>query len=77
MVTAERDAEAVRAALHGGALQYLVKPFEYADFAARLQRVRELHDTLSAGSPDQAAILALNANQNQNQMPRRCYLIDL
>jgi response regulator of citrate/malate metabolism len=56
MVTAERDAEAVRAALHGGALQYLVKPFEYADFAARLQRVRESLETLSTGSPDQAAI---------------------
>ena len=56
MVTAERDAEAVRTALHGGALQYLVKPFEYADFAARLQRVRELHETLADGSPDQAAI---------------------
>lgn len=56
MVTAERDAEAVRTALHGGAMQYLVKPFEYADFAARMQRVREAIDTLADGSPDQAAI---------------------
>lgn len=56
MVTAERDAEAVRAALHGGALQYLVKPFEYTDFASRMQRVRESLETLSAGAPDQAAI---------------------
>lgn len=39
MVTAERGAEAVRAALHGGALQYLVKPFEYDDLADRLHRV--------------------------------------
>jgi len=56
MVTAERDAEAVRTALHGGAMQYLVKPFEYADFATRMQRVREALTTLAAGAPDQATI---------------------
>jgi response regulator of citrate/malate metabolism len=56
MVTAERDAEAVRTALHGGAMQYLVKPFEYVDFAARMQRVREALTTLAAGAPDQAMI---------------------
>lgn len=56
MVTAERDAEAVRSALHGGALQYLVKPFEYVDFAARMERVRESLETLASGAPDQAAI---------------------
>jgi len=39
MVTAERGAAAVRSALHGGALQYLVKPFEYDDLADRLRRV--------------------------------------
>ena len=36
MVTAERDVDGVRAALHGGAMQYLVKPFDYDDLAARL-----------------------------------------
>lgn len=56
MVTAERDAEAVRAALHGGAMQYLVKPFEYSDFASRMQRVREAINTLAGGAPDQATI---------------------
>ncbi|MCW2823246.1 MAG: Transcriptional regulatory protein [Aeromicrobium sp.] len=56
MVTAERDAEAVRTALHGGALQYLVKPFEYTDFATRMERVREALTTLPAGTADQAAI---------------------
>lgn len=39
MVTAERGAAAVRSALHGGALQYLVKPFEQEDLADRLHRV--------------------------------------
>ena len=56
MVTAERDAEAVRSALHGGALQYLVKPFEFRDFAARLQRVQDSLTTLAEGSTDQASI---------------------
>lgn len=56
MVTAERDAEAVRTALHGGAMQYLVKPFEYGDFAARMQRVNEALTTLAAGEADQATI---------------------
>ncbi len=56
MVTAERDAEAVRTALHGGAMQYLVKPFEYVDFAARMQRVSEALTTLAAGETDQATI---------------------
>ncbi|MET0928534.1 MAG: response regulator [Aeromicrobium sp.] len=56
MVTAERDAEAVRTALHGGAMQYLVKPFEYGDFAARMQRVRDALTTLAEGAADQATI---------------------
>jgi len=56
MVTAERDAEAVRAALHGGALQYLVKPFEYDDLAQRLVRVREALGSLESGEADQESI---------------------
>ncbi len=56
MVTAERDAEAVRAALHGGAMQYLVKPFQYDDLASRLEQVREALAVLSRGDTDQAVI---------------------
>lgn len=61
MVTAERGASAVRAALHGGAMQYLVKPFEYADLAERLRRVAEALDRLpvpgdTAQPVDQATI---------------------
>jgi response regulator of citrate/malate metabolism len=50
MVTAERGAAAVRSALHGGAMQYLVKPFEYADLEARLRRVADALGPL-AGQP--------------------------
>jgi response regulator of citrate/malate metabolism len=56
MVTAERDAEAVRSALHGGALQYLVKPFEYNDLAQRLTQVREALASLAPGEADQETI---------------------
>ena len=48
MVTAERGADAVRAARHGGALQYLVKPFEYDDLAARLREVSRAVGLLEA-----------------------------
>ncbi len=56
MVTAERDAEVVREALHGGAMQYLVKPFEYDDLARRLQSVRDAMASLDAGPVDQQTI---------------------
>jgi len=56
MVTADRDAEVVRAALHGGAMQYLVKPFEYPDLAARLVRVRDTLALLEHGDADQESI---------------------
>ena len=48
VVTAERGAAAVRAALHGGALQYLVKPFSYDDLADRLRQVAAVLAALPA-----------------------------
>jgi response regulator of citrate/malate metabolism len=56
MVTAERDAEVVREALHGGAMQYLVKPFEQDDLARRLESVRDAMQALDAGPVDQRTI---------------------
>ncbi len=41
VVTAARDVETVRAALHGGVASYLVKPFTFATFAERLRRYAE------------------------------------
>lgn len=60
MVTAERGAAAVRSALHGGALQYLVKPFEYDDLADRLRRVAA---TLASLSGDPALPHATEVDQ--------------
>ncbi len=57
MVTAERDADVVRAALLGGAQQYLVKPFEYPELADRLRAVaRSLTALATDSAPDQSAI---------------------
>lgn len=73
MVTAERDVEAVRAALHGGAMQYLVKPFGYDDLAVRLQRVRDSLETLQGGETDQAAIdraFAFDASPGGAPLPK-------
>ena len=38
VVTAARDVETVRSALHGGVASYLVKPFTFATFGERLRR---------------------------------------
>jgi response regulator of citrate/malate metabolism len=50
IVTAERGAPAVSAALHGGAMQYLVKPFEYDDLAERLRSVADSISRLAAST---------------------------
>lgn len=41
VVTAARDVETVRSALHGGVASFLVKPFTFATFAERLRRYAE------------------------------------
>lgn len=46
MVTAARESDTVRAAAAAGAAQYLVKPFEYDDLAARLATYRQAHEAL-------------------------------
>ncbi|GAA0994203.1 response regulator [Nocardiopsis tropica] len=63
MVTSARDIETVRAAVARGAMLYLIKPFTFAAFAAKLERYREFRRTLGAGDADQrdvdAALAAL------------------
>lgn len=46
MVTAAREADTVRAAVAGGAVHYLVKPFAYDDLVSRLQSFRATLDAL-------------------------------
>jgi response regulator of citrate/malate metabolism len=48
MVTADRDVASVRAAMQGGALHYIVKPFDFARFRETLEGYRRLLDRSSA-----------------------------
>ncbi|GAA1918549.1 response regulator [Nocardioides lentus] len=55
VITAAREADTVRAALHRGAAGYLVKPFEAEDLSSRLADFRLTREVL-AGSPDVASV---------------------
>nr|WP_255426364.1 response regulator [Pseudonocardia sp. C8] len=46
VVTAADDPDTVAAALHGGALHYLVKPFDFAALAAQVQRAARVRRDL-------------------------------
>jgi response regulator of citrate/malate metabolism len=69
MVTAEREADAVRTALLGGAMQYLVKPFDYEDLAARLTQVAAAMRDLAPGTTDQDTIDRLFGTTSQAPRP--------
>lgn len=60
VITAAREADSVRSALHGGAAHYLVKPFEYDDLRVRLEQLRESRQALQTTEvTDQDTIDAL------------------
>jgi response regulator of citrate/malate metabolism len=50
VVTAAREADTVRAAAAGGAVHYLVKPFDYEDLRVRLESFRVAHSALSGSA---------------------------
>lgn len=54
VVTAERDADFVKAALRGGAAQYLIKPFDLDELKVRIQRYAAAR--LSSGRTDQQSV---------------------
>ena len=51
IVTAAREADTVKRAVRGGAVQYLIKPFTFADLRQRLEHYRQTHRALSPGAP--------------------------
>jgi len=60
VVTAAREADTVRAAASGGAVHYLVKPFDYDDLRVRLESFRTAHlALLGSGAPGQQDIDAV------------------
>ena len=50
VISAARDVDSIRSALHGGVLQYLVKPFDRATFVARLEDYAALRADLGGMS---------------------------
>jgi response regulator of citrate/malate metabolism len=60
VITAAREADSVRAALHGGVAHYLVKPFEFDDLQVRLEQLREQRQRIGLTAvADQQTIDAL------------------
>ncbi|BBY15434.1 response regulator [Mycolicibacterium litorale] len=60
MITAARELDTVRAALDGGAADYLIKPFEFAQLRAKLEAFSARADALeSARGADQSLIDSL------------------
>jgi response regulator of citrate/malate metabolism len=47
VISAAREAETVRRALHGGIVHYLIKPFRQADLRERLEHYRSAHRSLA------------------------------
>ena len=50
MITAARELDTVAGALDGGAADYLIKPFEFDQFSAKLQAFAARDDALRSGS---------------------------
>jgi response regulator of citrate/malate metabolism len=48
VISAARDVESIRSALHGGVLHYLVKPFDRRTFESRLRNFAELRGELTS-----------------------------
>lgn len=73
VITAAREADVVRGALHGGASSYLTKPFELDDLAAHLNRFRQAYARLStgpAGQEDIDAVFGTTTPQAAAPMPK-------
>ncbi len=70
LVTAERELGAVREAWQGGAMSYLVKPFEYQALAERLEHFRRTRAVLDTGAVDQGAIDQLFGVSGSASRPR-------
>lgn len=69
VVTAAREAETVKRAVRGGAVQYLMKPFTQADLRERLEHYRRTHRALgSTAPPEQTDVDRLFATPRQAQV---------
>ncbi|KAA0024294.1 response regulator [Antrihabitans cavernicola] len=75
MITAARELDTVSGALHGGAADYLIKPFEYPQLQEKLDGFRARAATLRAGSgADQSLIDSLfggsSTDTRKDELPK-------
>lgn len=74
VVTAARDVETVRAALHGGVASYLVKPFTFSTFSERLRRYaearREMDRTGELAQEDVDRVFAVSRRPGEVRLPK-------
>jgi response regulator of citrate/malate metabolism len=69
VISAARDVESIRSALHGGVLHYLVKPFDRATFEARLRDFAALREDL--GELEEAAQVDVDRLFGSRGVPER------
>jgi response regulator of citrate/malate metabolism len=69
VISAARDVESIRNALHGGVLHYLVKPFDRATFEARLRDFAALREDL--GELEEAAQVDVDRLFGSRGVPER------
>jgi response regulator of citrate/malate metabolism len=73
VISAARDVDSIRSALHGGVLHYLVKPFDRATFEARLRDYAALRDDLGeledAGQVDVDRLFGLSRATAERPVP--------
>ena len=72
MITAAREIDTVSRALHGGASDYLVKPFDYTQLQEKLENFRRRARALESQSgADQSLIDSLFGGKGKNPDPSR------
>ncbi|MDV6243101.1 response regulator [Rhodococcus opacus] len=72
MITAAREIDTVSRALHGGASDYLVKPFDYTQLQEKLENFRRRARALESHSgADQSLIDSLFGGKGKNPEPSR------
>jgi response regulator of citrate/malate metabolism len=73
VISAARDVDSIRSALHGGVLHYLVKPFDRATFEARLRDYAALREDLGeleeAGQGDVDRLFGLSRGTVERPAP--------
>src|SRR5688572_16835768 len=73
VISAARDVDSIRSALHGGVLHYLVKPFDRATFEARLRDYAALREDLGeleeAGQGDVDRLFGLSRGTAERPAP--------